>query len=98
MIAYSDDHGKTFSSSGALHQDGLDEGSIAQLPNGSLITIFRNCFEPGGKGCQGQSRDTTAVLPSFNDSSRGVGGKRFYVSFSEDGGETTGTSVAVFPH
>jgi hypothetical protein len=46
VVAYSDDHGNTFESSGALHQEGLDEGSIASLSNGSLITIFRNCFGP----------------------------------------------------
>ena len=81
VIAYSDDHGTTFSSSGALHQEGLDEGSIALLPNGSLITIFRNCFTPGGKGCQGKYGygDHNVKAP------QGVGGKRFYVSFSDDG-------------
>ena len=32
VIAYSDDHAKTWQSSGALHLPGLDEGSIAQMP------------------------------------------------------------------
>jgi polygalacturonase len=77
VVAYSDDHGTTFKSSGALHQPGLDEGSIAQLPNGSLITIFRNCFLPGGRGCQGDAPQQRAA---------GVGGKRFYVSVSDDAG------------
>ena len=45
--------------------------------NGSLITIFRNCFLPGGslKGCQGESDADSA----------GVGGKRFFYSISNDG-------------
>jgi len=84
VVAFSDDHGKTFQSSGALHQVGLDEGSIAQLPNGSLFSIFRNCFLPGGstKGCQGRSE---GQLQAAGNSS-GTGGKRFYFSVSNDGG------------
>ena len=84
VVAYSDDHGKTFQSSGALHQTGLDEGSIAQLPNGSLFAIFRNCFLPGGstKGCQGRSQGRLQA----GDNGTGMGGKRFYFSVSNDGG------------
>ena len=89
VVAYSDDHGKTFQSSGALHQSGLDEGSIAQLPNGSLFTIFRNCFLPGGKGCQGSSSSSNANLTSDELGAarpEGTGGKRFFYSISNDGG------------
>ena len=52
--------------------------------NGSLITIFRNCFLPGGslKGCQGES-DTDSA---------GVGGKRFFYSISNDGKHQTAPS------
>jgi hypothetical protein len=80
--------GKTFQSSGALHQNGLDEGSIAQLPNGSLFTIFRNCFEPGGKGCQGRSVADGVGVGAIDGVARatGTGGKRFYYSISTDGG------------
>ena len=88
VIAISDDHGKTFQSSGALHQSGLDEGSIAQLPNGSLFTIFRNCFLPGGKGCQGSSSSnlTSDELGAAHTEGKGTGGKRFFYSISDDGG------------
>ena len=46
-----------------------------------MITIFRNCFLPGGslKGCQGES-DTDSA---------GVGGKRFFYSISNDGKHQT---------
>ena len=50
--------------------------------NGSLITIFRNCFLPGGKGCQGESDADSA----------GVGGKRFFYSISNDGKHQTAPS------
>ncbi len=93
VIAYSDDHGKTFQASAALHQNGLDEGSIAQLPNGSLFTIFRNCFNPDGQGCQGSAAVATgnggAAHPSnvsLKAHAAGSGGKRFYYSVSDDSG------------
>lgn len=93
VIIHSDDHGKTYSSSLGLYLEGIDEGSIAQLPNGSLAAIMRNCM-PGTPDCQmmptADSRNSThGLIPS--DGSGGVssgGSKRFLWSVSNDGGET----------
>eukprot|EP00039_Didymoeca_costata_P001306 m.51413 g.51413 ORF g.51413 m.51413 type:complete len:404 (-) comp10733_c0_seq2:19-1230(-) len=76
VIIYSDDDGKTYNFSTALHEQGYDEGSIAQLPNGSLAIIMRNCM-PGTPNCQ--------MMQSRNKVSGG-GGKRFMWSVSDDGG------------
>ena len=78
VIVFSDDGGKTFGSSGtSLHTQGLDEVSIAQLPNGSLAAIIRNCM-PGTGSCQMEE----------GEGDGGGGGKHFMWTTSEDGGET----------
>ena len=42
----SDDGGHNYNLSTGLHIPGIDETQIAQLPNGSLMSISRNCFTP----------------------------------------------------
>ena len=48
----SDDHGKTYRCTMDLHKEGMDEGSIAELRNGSVMAILRNNLTPknGGGG------------------------------------------------
>ena len=94
VIIRSDDHGKTYSSSLGLYLEGLDEGSIAQLPNGSLAAIMRNCM-PGTPDCRMLPLKSSFDPTGGDGGDGGVGGpvgggggNRFMWSVSNDGGET----------
>lgn len=41
VVVWSDDHGKRYSCTMDLHKSGMDEGSIAELRNGSVMAILR---------------------------------------------------------
>ena len=84
VVAFTDDGGVTWNSSGtSLAIEGLDEISIAQLPNGGLGAIIRNCM-PGTGGCQ-------MLTGSASAGGGGGGGKRFMWSTSDDGGASWST-------
>ena len=52
VVLRSDDGGKSYKCTMDLHKPGMDEGSIAQLQNGSVMAILRNNLTPknGGGG------------------------------------------------
>ena len=58
VVIRSDTDGRSWLASDALHRQGIDETSIAQLPNGSLAAISRNC-EPSNPHCQHLKSDFT---------------------------------------
>eukprot|EP01052_Picozoa_sp_SAG31_P011029 SAG31_NODE_615_length_13521_cov_43.196916_6_plen_285_part_00 len=83
---WSDDGGATYnySKKGAgVNEPGLDECNIAQAANGSLYLISRNCERADLSQCGMLRRGSMG-----NSRVQGhVGGKRFAVSVSTDGGE-----------
>jgi len=83
---WSDDRGKTYNSSLGVYKHGLDECSIAQAANGSLMLVARNCFSSNYKTCQMRRRrlgDSGAGAGAG-----GTGSKHLAASWSHDGGET----------
>jgi sialidase-1 len=63
VVLWSDDHGKTYNYSTDLLVAGVDEGQLAQLPNGSLVNLMRNCWHGTTKQCA-QSVSGQAEFPS----------------------------------
>eukprot|EP00035_Acanthoeca_spectabilis_P027165 m.465594 g.465594 ORF g.465594 m.465594 type:complete len:498 (-) comp24344_c0_seq1:92-1585(-) len=86
---FSDDGGKTYSFSTGVYKAGLDECSIAQATNGSLVMIARNCEESNLTHCQMVPAARESAMKSA-EALRGPGNHRFAVSVSNDGGETWG--------
>jgi sialidase-1 len=75
---FSDDGGRTYNYSKDLYVPGLDECSIAQAANGSLVLIARNC--------ENSDYLTCGMLGSSVGASSS-GNHRFVYSISNDGGE-----------
>ena len=71
------ENGRSWDWTDSLHKPGLDECSLAQLPNGSVMAIMRNCY---GQQCQ--------LLT--DEQAEAVGSKRFAYAVSTDGGESFG--------
>eukprot|EP01051_Picozoa_sp_SAG22_P012819 SAG22_NODE_1368_length_4585_cov_2.663174_5_plen_428_part_00 len=51
VVLLSDTSGRAWNASLGLLQPGLDEGQLAQLPNGSVINIIRNCWQGTARQC-----------------------------------------------
>jgi hypothetical protein len=84
---WSDDGGKTFNFSAGVYKKGLDECSIAQTANGSLLLIARNCHNSNLRQCQ--MRRQLAMRNDQEDPGQ-IGSHTFAVSMSHDGGESWG--------
>jgi hypothetical protein len=83
---WSDDGGKTFSFSTGVYIKGLDECSIAQATNGSLMLVARNCFNANYRTCGMRRRRRLARgLARPNDHVRANGNKFLAASWSHDG-------------
>jgi hypothetical protein len=80
VVVFSDD-GWHYDWTDSLHKSGLDECSLAQLPNGSVMAIMRNCH---GQQCQLRRQ------PADEMGARAVGSKRFVYAVSTDGGVSFG--------
>ena len=86
IVTWSDDGGRSYRYSGELHVPGLDECSLAQLRNGSILLISRSCNVTGGFS----HANCETVKDDFSDargSSTGAGFHHFAYSISNDGGE-----------
>ena len=80
---WSDDGGTTFNFSRGVYKKGMDECNIAQVANGSLLLIARNCLAGHLDTCQMRRR-------LADSTSEPAGSHTFAVSMSHDGGESWG--------
>ena len=80
---FSDNHGISWDWTDSLHVPGMDECAMAQLPNGSVMAIMRNCPTNLHGHCQGRRR-----LLSDERQQGAPGSKRFAYAISTDGGTT----------
>jgi hypothetical protein len=88
---WSDDGGKTFNFSADVYKKGMDECSIAQAANGSLLLIARNCHSSNIRQCRMRRQLATRNEQDQDLDHRGpIGSHTFAVSMSHDGGEHWG--------
>ena len=87
---YSDDGGKTFNFSAGVYKKGMDECSIAQAANGSLVLIARNCHSSNLRQCR--MRRQLAMTNEQDLDHRGpIGSHTFAITWSHDGGQVAVT-------
>jgi hypothetical protein len=90
VVISSDDGGQSYNLSTGLHIPGIDETQIAQLPNGSLMSISRNCFTPTTlpPAVATCNYDRQADTDGTDEMALYKPGSRFVWSTSPDGGVT----------
>ena len=87
VVVYSDDGGSTYNWTMDLHQPGLDEGSIAELRNGSVMAIMRNNGDCNLPICCKNGECCDSGDYSCGD------GNRFMYAVSTDGGRASAQSA-----
>jgi hypothetical protein len=82
---WSDDGGKTFNFSAGVYKKGMDECSIAQTANGSLLLIARNCHSSNLRQCRMRRQLATGNEQDPDRTGGPIGSHTFAVSMSHGG-------------